>query len=554
MRAAAEARGWSTLWLATGLWVAGGGPRIPKLQRLHDGRLLIVGDIRLEGGAVPAQPGRSPEVRCRQLSTDGWGRYVALVLSPSGTLEALFRDPSGALDCVVWRQAGLLLAGSILPDWLGQSFPPSFSVNWEGLADILADPILVSAAPPLQGVEALAPGEVRQARAAAPGGLVWSPAQASRSVDLETVVKSDPLRTALDSSILAATEGASSVLVEVSGGLDSAIVASSFNAVRPGARASWRNSWGPYAEADERRYARAVADRLGASLDFAARPPPVGAEALCFRHPRAFRPSLNLLDRAYDEDQAAACAAAGADMILTGKGGDVAFFQTATSAVLADLVASKGLRALADSTAFVLARRQRRSVWSVMMRAVRVQGRPLRRSALSLAAPEVRHRRPLPHPWLADLDGLPLGKRIQIAGFTHNLALHGLSRRTEAADLVHPLLSQPVMEVCLALPTYRLTLGGHDRLLARNTFADRLPELILRRRSKGELGAYYGRAVAGALEPLRTHLLEGRLAGAGLLDLEAVEAALQLDQLIWHGDYGAVMLLALLESWAQAWA
>ena len=76
----------------------------------------------------------------------------------------------------------------------------------------------------------------------------------------------------------------------------------------------------------------------------------------------------------------------------------------------------------------------------------------------------------------------------------------------------------------------------------------------MRRRSKAELGGYYGRVVAANIDRLRPHLLEGRLARQGLIDRGQVEAALSVDHLIWQGGYIELMMLALMESWVAAWS
>lgn len=129
-------------------------------------------------------------------------------------------------------------------------------------------------------------------------------------------------------------------------------------------------------------------------------------------------------------------------------------------------------------------------------------GRSLRAWSFTLLNPELGVG-PEAHPWLTDLEGLGPGKRQQIVGFASNLGLHSPSRRTMSADLLHPALSQPVVEAVLATPTWRLTGGGHDRLLARRAFVDRLPPELVRRRSKAELGAYYGHVVAANIDRLR---------------------------------------------------
>lgn len=515
--------------------------------------MLVVGDL-FSRHATTGWAGVSHADRCRRLSQSYWGRYVGLSLGSDGSLEALFRDPSGAWDCAVWREGDLVFAASSAPQWLRRALHLCWMVDWERIADILADPILISADPPLRRVEALAPGEMREVRGGHRGEMVWTPARAARAVEARPDRARQRLRTSLDTAVEALAKQSSGILVEVSGGLDSAIVASSLVSARSADRAVLWNSWGPYREADERRYVEAISARLGLVIEVVERPEPTGEGELCLQHPPSFRPSLNRMDAVYDLTQTAVCESQSLDMILTGMGGDVALFQMATSAVLADLLALKGPKALVGPASLVLARRMRRSVWSVACRALRAAPRRLRRRPAGFVAPEIRARRPPLHPWLRDIDGLPLGKRIQIAGFAYNLSLYGLSGRTEVADAFHPFLSQPVMEACLATPTPVLTGGGHDRLLAREAFADRLPDEILGRRSKGELGTYYGRCIAAAIKPLRAHLLEGRLAGVGMLDLQALEAALQPDTLISVGGYADIMLLAGLESWTKAWS
>ena len=553
LREAAEREGWGTLWTGPGLWICGGGPRPPRLAREQDGRVLVIGDLFARAPGRSPSPGACLVERCRRLSETHWGRYVALALDREGAPEALFRDPSGALDCVIWRWGALVFAASAAPPWLVRALSLSWSVDWERVADTLADPLLITADPPLRKVEALAPGEVRALHGGEAGVPVWTPARAARQTRGRRGPAQARLRSAVDAVVGSYARGAAGLLVEISGGLDSAIVASAVRAAGPAAPTVLWHFWGPYPESDERRYARALAERLAVAVEMVERPEPSGPEAFRLEQPPAFRPTLGRIDAAYDALQADVCRSRGLDAVLTGKGGDAALFQLATSAVVADLWARKGPLALGDATSLVLARRLRRSVWSVLCRGLRAGGRPLRRRPCALAAPEVRLRRPPPHPWLRDLRGLPLGKRLQIAGFVHHLSMHGGSLRAEAADLLHPFLSQPVMEACLATPTPVLTLGGHDRMLGRRAFADRLPETILRRRSKGELGAYFARSVIAAADPLRTHLLEGRLAAAGLLDRRAVESALEPDHLVVAGFSPDITLLAALEGWAQAW-
>lgn len=92
----------------------------------------------------------------------------------------------------------------------------------------------------------------------------------------------------------------------------------------------------------------------------------------------------------------------------------------------------------------------------------------------------------------------------------------------DAVEALAPLLSQPVVETCLAVPAWTLA-GDRDRSLARLAFADRLPDRIRLRRSKGHMTSVYGRMLAAGLPRLRPWLLDGVLAQQGLIDRSLAE-------------------------------
>ncbi|UQV17596.1 asparagine synthase-related protein [Brevundimonas albigilva] len=174
------------------------------------------------------------------------------------------------------------------------------------------------------------------------------------------------MRAVVDATVRDMTRARTSILTEVSGGLDSAIMATALKASGFGGEVIWLNTSGPFAESDERRYARAVVEAMDESLTEVLRTSEDMAAGLAFDHPRTLRPSLNRMDATYDALQAELCDRHDVDAVLTGKGGDVAFFQTATSAILSDQIRDQGPGALFSRTAPVLARRLRRSAWRVL--------------------------------------------------------------------------------------------------------------------------------------------------------------------------------------------
>jgi asparagine synthase (glutamine-hydrolysing) len=93
-------------------------------------------------------------------------------------------------------------------------------------------------------------------------------------------------------------------------------------------------------------------------------------------------------------------------------------------------------------------------------------------------------------------------------------------------EYVCPLLSQPLLELCLQIPVYIHTAAGWDRALERRAFMDVLPSKIVQRRRKGSIGVAMNALLQTNLSLVRELMLEGLLIENQLLDRRKVEAAL----------------------------
>jgi asparagine synthase (glutamine-hydrolysing) len=503
---------------------------------------------------------RRPADLARALAAGHWGRYVALLHGPPPGPSAVFRDPGGQLGCLTWaRDDGVDVVASDLrptPTWLR---PGRLSLHWGRIAGLLAGPATAICEPLFEGMDAVAPGDLR---VLGPGPVetrpIWRPADHVTEPGPDPADARRALAARVDACTAELVRPYERVLMELSGGLDSAIVAGAIAAAGLTARVGpWLNHVGDRPEGDEQRYARAVTERLGVDLTTARKPlTPLTADGLA-EMAAATWPAINAADESRDRDEAAALAACGAQAVVSGQGGDAVFYQMPTALVLADALRRQGWRTLGSGLAADVARRLRRSVWSVLGEAVRDLRRgtvlgPARTLAPdALAALGARDH----HPWLADARarGVSAARRIQIAGLVNAQLLHGDSRRARQADLLYPLLAQPVVELCLGIPTSDLAAAPFDRPLARAAFAGRVPELILQRRSKGDLTSYFSRLAAVSLPVLRPLLLDGCLCEAGVLDRARVEAALTPDQLIWRGGATEILWAAVTESWVRHW-
>jgi asparagine synthase (glutamine-hydrolysing) len=540
---AAATDGWSRLWDGPGMMVFSRGPQALRIRTLPGQRGVVIGDLyrstfRNVGDEVESLViSRAAPLKrvVDDLAGHFWGRYVALIQDDDQV--AAFRDPSGAVDLMVWRAGDLQVFASHLPTWLPLALlPENLAVDWAVVGRWVRAFGDIGAVSALTGISAVPPGFVRDGSGAAWPG--WSPAVAARHA-----MPSDAqaaMRDVVDATVRCLTAG-EPLIAEVSGGLDSAILAASLARQDPGQVRAWTNYYVEGRRGDERPFARAVAAHLDIPLTEILKPDYAINEAMLAAVADGLRPGVSAKDAVRDADAADRSLALGATRIVTGQGGDMVFFATPTPLLAGDHLREAGPLAWFSPYTAQIAAWCRRSVWRT----------PGFGGDAALAA---HNRGVADHPWMADVGDLSPAKQMQIATLAYKLIVHVEGLRGRVAEVVHPLMAQPVLELCLSIPASVLTLGGRDRGLARAAFAERLPASVRERRSKGELGAYYGQIAAASLPLLRTYLLDGELVRRGLLDRTRLEPWLTREHLIWRGDYPALMSFAVVEAWARHWS
>jgi asparagine synthase (glutamine-hydrolysing) len=350
---------------------------------------------------------------------------------------------------------------------------------------------------------------------------------------------------------LAPTNG--SILLELSGGLDSSILAAALSGCP--AATSALNLVTPGPEGDERHYARATAQRTGLPLEEQFVPADVDLTTPTDR--RTARPGIPAILRVADRQFMHAGKARDIDAFFSGTGGDCVFASPSSAAPAADALREFGpgrrfVRAVRD-----VARIHRASVWG----AGRMAWRQAHQPPLHAIWPkdttfldlEALPSGPEFHPWLVEpADALP-GRRSHIRAIIASLAhLDGYARHSVAPS-IFPLLSQPVIEACLRIPTWMWIEGGRDRAVVRAAFRDALPREVLERRTKGGMDAYCLRNYEHNRARLVPYLLDGHLAAAGLLALDELEAFLAKP--VGRRDDRFYRLLPIIdtESWLRGW-
>nr|WP_314121546.1 asparagine synthase-related protein [uncultured Brevundimonas sp.] len=470
--------------------------------------------------------------RANDIISRFWGRYV-LVRRTSGDASIL-RDPSGAVEAVTWRRDGVSVIAPYAPSALDGLLPDDLAIDWNGVAGLLERGGGYRHELALTGVTPVAAGALACAgQAGVRSWQIWRPAEVYRNARERP---RPDLREVVDRAVQSLARERTWV-AEVSGGLDSAIVAAALTDHQRARVTQWVNHFVDDPEGDERSFARPVVERHGYRLTEVKRSGlDLSAERLS-QSADAFRPATNDIDTDYNDDIARRVEHSGAWGSLTGQGGDVVFYQMPTFLIAFDEIQERRLRARTE-VLHAAARWTGQSIWpQTWLKARRTQ-------ALSL--------RGRTHPWLDALNGVPPGKVKQIIGLVNSQAFQGRAGRSRHGPCINPLLSQPVMEAGLAWSSVDLTWGGRDRFAARAAYVDAIPASIFSRRSKGELGAFYGEAVAMNLERLRTYLLEGEIAAAGLLP-SGLADQMTREALVWRGGFATLITLALTEAWLRRW-
>ena len=211
-------------------WLGVAGPRPPRL--LQVGPWLLVGDIldRRQNFTTGMPMVEDQHAYERKMFRRLWGRYVGFRLGPRGRTEAVLRDPSGSLDCFIWTASSLTLVASDAPDWLVRATRPDWRINTSRLANALADPLSSWAHALVDGPTALLPGAMLTLGDKTSPVSLWRPDEFARYRELDFIDDAgaaERLRDAVDEAVTGLARIGGPLGAEMSGGLDSSIVASS---------------------------------------------------------------------------------------------------------------------------------------------------------------------------------------------------------------------------------------------------------------------------------------------------------------------------------------
>ncbi len=545
---------WTQVWEKAGVKVF----EAPRQSAADD--TVEAGDVFIMG-AVFANDGRRlngedlnemslATSRARRLFADAWGRYVAFVRDGREACVYVARDPSGALPCFIGRRGSAFVFFSHPGDITLLDLDEKLT-DWNYLARRLLNNRTQTTRTGLLGVQALGPGAIaRVGQGRLSIRIGWSAADiADEAHEMPLGAAAQCLHDAVSVSCKAWAQRFERVGLRLSGGLDSSLV---LGAIAPYAQIEALNFATKNAEGDERAFARQAACFARISLTERMRNPDAVDLAAAVEVLPSLNPHLWLADGETDAHEAAFARERGINAFFSGRGGDNVFFRSEKPHVLADWLSVHGFGPRFLQHAWNYASASGEPVISAAATAARLT--KCVNGSASIASPIIASFLTRKCIELAGSDepsfeALPPGKRLHIRSIGDRLNYFDYRSH---ADYLYPLVSQPVIEACLKLPTYVLSPTGADRALARRAFAQSIAPAILARQTKGRTNAYLARILIRHIVFLRRFLLDGELVSAGLVDRDGLCAILSEGAIVRSMDAMAQLVGLLgVEAWLR---
>ena len=486
----------------------------------------------------------------RVLVNDYWGQYVAFIRQTQTGVRWVFRDPSGEIDCFKTSSSGIHVYFNRVDD-AAKLRELSFNVSRRGLIAKVALNSISSSATCLSEVTSLFAGEAEEHRKnRSLRAFYWDPLQIASTCTFSNIDEArDALREVTRGCVHAWSSCFNEIVLQLSGGLDSAIVLACLRDAPSHPQITCENLVGRTgSEQDERRYARLIAEYFQRSLveHELLVDPPFRVPSVLPRTPDPYyfsdgcpRPREGGKSRHHQ-----------IDVRFTGHGGDEVFFSRGQLPTVTDYLYQNPLGSRAMRVAVEDAQIDSVPLWQVLKKGfshgllkrpwnykAAFDRRMCRSEMIDVLVPASVRQEALDdseviHPFYREsVSGIPPGKVDHCAMMSFIGNMRGFPPITTpplTSLEIDPLLSQPLIETCLRIPLYFLRAEARDRGLARQAFSCDLPAAVVYRRSKGGGNDAVRRGLARNIALVKSHLIDGQLVRQGYLDKLQVARALDL--------------------------
>lgn len=501
------------------------------------------------------------DTRGRTLVSEFWGRYVAFIHLTQTREVLVLRDPTGGVNCLTTDIRGVRLYFSDVNDLLPLKVT-SLSVNWPFIAAHMIMAPRHSEQTAVTGIRELLgghcdvchDGEFRTER-------VWDPSTIA-STDIRENFRAtvNEVRKITQQCINAWAGRNRRVLHLLSGGIDSSVALACLKRVPTPLEVTCLTLFNEgLLGGDERPYAKLAVDHAGCAWitqSFNLQ----GSLAVAFQIVKTVRPT-HYLPCINEREMVEQAISLGAEAIYNGDLGDSLFYESRAHGAT-DYLWNHGidiglLYAIKNAAAV-----QKMTFWSVMRDAFRSRSRNHGAWKQTAYSPDVQlltekaaglgteYWSSLESPWLRDVSRIPPGKRAHIRLLACSVAPDMPLRRPGDPEPLVIFGAQPLIELCLKIPTYILTAGKRPRAVVRDAFVNQVPDVILRRVDKGNASRVTAIIMKNNIKLVRRYLEDGILVNQGYLDPDALRAALSGPS---HTTPTSVLGLFSTEAWLRGW-
>ena len=541
-----------------------------KIHVLDEGNSLLAG--RLFTKDVASSP--VIDIDAKKVRNSGgrflgeayWGSYIMVSFDKERYEVSIYRDPQGLSTLFYLAiEEGMLFASEV--HLLVDALEAKPAIDWEYLTSYVINAHNVSNYTPFKGVVEAEQG--CETRLSVPNkvavSLFWDPTKFVTPTEKSDAEFQEELYRCMTSCTQAWARESDKLCVELSGGLDSSsLLCVLKDILLPEQKLTAINMMHPdVASSNEVDYARNVSDLCEVPLTVAN-----WGDALPFSSidvPRRYnRPASFMLNYDFGQFVLKSIAIGQQGEVMGGQGGDHLFLAPPLIASVADHFIDKGITGISSKLReisayyrtpyFQVVKDSCKNVWqyyqgnlgylNLTMKSIPWMGESFKQS--------VNASMFKPFYW-DKLKALPPGKVQHVLAVSQATYYIDRGYRITGKPVLNPLLSQPLVELALSMPTYRAFAEGYDRILFRRAVSDRKKGDFIWRKTKGETSGVLVIALKKRYAQMSELILEGKFAQKGLINKAKLEHSLREAQ---HGkveNLWPLLNLMVAETWLRSW-
>lgn len=458
-----------------------------------------------------------------------WGNFIFLSLQ--GEKVEISRDPSGQFHFYYSSLPGDVLLFSSEISILYELIFPRPSYNWSYLTAFITQGTFISSQTPFQDIYELPPGCTLSVRSKEKETKTWWDPWSFYKPKTTPF----PLVDHLCGSMSAWISPYQNINLDLSGGLDSSSLLFCLKKIlKPHQTLKAVNIFHPeIRSSDESYYARKVCEANQIELvefDASSTLPFSPANKLLLK-PNT--PTAALTHLLQEQSLFEKIKTTGSTLFISGHGGDHIFMAPPLINSLADYILEKGFGEFTKKMK-ELALYYRMPFYPLLARNIQ----PVLGYFFSCFQTSFQKKIIKPSWWHKDLyhqnnvyfypdysqsvHGVP-GKKEHIEHFFSALATISLEVRAHGNTTYYPLLSQPIVELALAFPTYELYAKGYDRYPLRQAITNAFQTDLVWRRDKGNTTGVLQLGLQKNMNFILTLCLDGQFAAHKLIKKDQLE-------------------------------